>query len=57
MARRGRFGTLLLYVVGIVVIGGAALGAWRMWYDKDLTLSASRQALAEGVARGPVVQV
>jgi membrane fusion protein (multidrug efflux system) len=57
MARRGRFGTLVLYVIGIVVIGGAALGAWRMWYDKDASLSASRQALAEGVARGPVVQV
>jgi membrane fusion protein (multidrug efflux system) len=57
MARRGRFGTFLLYVVGIGVIGGSALGAWRMWYDKDVTLSASRQALAEGVARGPVVQV
>jgi membrane fusion protein, multidrug efflux system len=57
MARRGRFGTLLLYLIGIGVIGGAALAAWRMWYDKDVTLSASREALAEGVARGPVVQV
>ncbi|HEY0184692.1 MAG TPA: efflux RND transporter periplasmic adaptor subunit [Rhodopila sp.] len=57
MARRGRFGTLLLYLVGIVVLGGAALGAWRMWSDKGVALSASRQALAEGVARGPVVQI
>jgi membrane fusion protein (multidrug efflux system) len=57
MARRGRFGTFLLYVLGVLAIGGAGLGAWRMWYDKDATLSASRQALAEGVARGPVVQV
>jgi membrane fusion protein (multidrug efflux system) len=57
MARRGRFGTFVLYILGIVVIGGAALGAWRMWADKDASLSASRQALAEGVARGPVVQV
>jgi membrane fusion protein (multidrug efflux system) len=57
MARRGRFSTFLLYLIGVLVIGGAALGAWRMWYDKGAALSASRQALAEGVARGPVVQV
>lgn len=57
MARRGRFGTVLLYVIGLVVICGAAVGAWRMQDDKGSALSASRQALAEGVARGPVVQV
>jgi membrane fusion protein (multidrug efflux system) len=57
MARRARFGTFLLYLIGIVVVGGAALGAWRMWYDKGAALSASREAMAEGVARGPVVQV
>ncbi|MDR3532863.1 MAG: efflux RND transporter periplasmic adaptor subunit [Rhodopila sp.] len=57
MARRGRFGSVLLLLAGVLVIGGAALGAWRMWYDKDAALSASRQALAEGVSRGPVVQV
>jgi RND family efflux transporter MFP subunit len=57
MARRSRFGTSILYLLGIVVIAGAALGAWRMWYDKDVSLSAAREALAEGVARGPVVQV
>jgi len=57
MARGGRFGSFLLLVVGIVVIGGAALGAWRMWHDKDAALSASREALAVGVAHGPVVQV
>jgi membrane fusion protein (multidrug efflux system) len=57
MARHGRFGSFFLYLIGIVAIGGAALGAWRMWVDKDTALSASRQAMAEGVARGPVVQV
>jgi membrane fusion protein (multidrug efflux system) len=57
MAKRGRFGTILLYLIGILVIGGAALGAWRMRDDKGSALSASREALAEGVARGPVVQV
>lgn len=57
MAKRGRFGTILLYLIGILVIGGAALGAWRMRDEKGSALSASREALAEGVARGPVVQV
>jgi membrane fusion protein, multidrug efflux system len=57
MAKRGPFGTFSLYLVGVLVIGGTAVGAWRMRYDKGMALSASRQALAEGVARGPVVQV
>ena len=57
MPRRSRFGSLLLLVIGLLVIGGAALGAWRMAHDKDVALSTSRQALAEGVARGPVVQI
>ena len=55
--RRGRLGSFLLFLVGILVICGSGLGAWRMSHDKDVALSASRQALAEGVARGPVVQV
>ena len=57
MAKRGRFGSFMLYLIGVAVIGGAGLGAWRMSHDKGIALSASRQALAEGVARGPVVQV
>lgn len=57
MARRGRLGTVLLYLVGFAVIGGAALGALAMRRDKADALVASRQAMAEGVARGPVVQV
>lgn len=57
MARRGRFGSAVLYLLGIVAVVCAGLAAWRMWYDKDATLSAARHALAEGVARGPVVQV
>ncbi len=56
MPRRGRFGSFLLLLIGVLVIGGAAWGAWRMAYDKSAALSTSRQALAEGVARGPVVQ-
>lgn len=57
MARRSGFASFLLYVAGIVLIGGAALGGWRMWHDKDVALSASREALADVMARGPVVQV
>ena len=57
MARRSRFASFLLYIVGIVVVGGAALGGLRMWQDKDAALSASREALADVMARGPVVQV
>jgi multidrug efflux pump subunit AcrA (membrane-fusion protein) len=56
MVRRGRFGASILYLPGIVVVAGAGLGAYRMWYDKDANLSATRQALAECVARGSVVQ-
>jgi len=48
---------LLLYVAGIVLVGGAALGGLRMWHARDAALSTSRAALAEGMARGPVVQV
>lgn len=57
MARRGWFGSFLLYVCGVLVIGGAALAGLRMWHDKTTALSASRVALAEEMARGPVVQV
>ena len=42
MARRNRFARFLLYVAGLVVVGGAALGGLRMWHDKDTALSASR---------------
>lgn len=57
MARRSRFGSGLVYLIGLLAIGGAALGGWRMWHDKTTALSAAREALAEGMARGPVVQV
>ena len=57
MARRGRFASFVLYVAGIALVGGAALGGVRMWHDKGTSLSASREALADVIARGPVVQV
>src|ERR1700759_3374748 len=51
------FGNVILYLVGIAVLGGAGWGAYRMWQDKEIALSASRSALADVVAKGPVVQV
>lgn len=57
MARRGRFGTVLLYLLGAVVIGGTALGALRMWHDKTEALAVARETLADTAALGPVVQV
>jgi RND family efflux transporter MFP subunit len=57
MARNGRFASFLLYVAGIALVGGAALAGLLMWHDKGSALSASREALAEVVARGPLVQI
>jgi membrane fusion protein, multidrug efflux system len=57
MARRGRFGSLLLYLIGLLVVGGAVLTGLRLWQQKDAQLVAARQAMAEGLAQGPAVQV
>jgi len=57
MARRGRFGAFLVYLIGILVVGGAAFGGLRLWWQKDAQVVASREALAESVAQGPAVQV
>ncbi|HVZ07551.1 efflux RND transporter periplasmic adaptor subunit [Rhodopila sp.] len=48
---------ILLYCVGLLLIGGAALGVLRMWQTKNDSLSASREAFADVVKRGPVVQI
>ena len=50
MARRGRFASFLLYVAGVVLVGGATLGGLRMWYDKDSALFA-RQSFLQIIAR------
>jgi membrane fusion protein, multidrug efflux system len=57
MARRGRFGSLLVYLGGLLLVAVAALGGLHLWQQKDAALVASRQAMAEGVAQGPAVQV
>lgn len=45
------------YVAAIVVVGVAVFGGVRLWKDKDAALAASRDALADSVARGPALQV
>ncbi len=56
MARR-RFGSFLVYLIGLLVVAGAAFTGVRLWQDKDAQLVASREAMAEGLAKGPAVQV
>jgi membrane fusion protein (multidrug efflux system) len=57
MARRGRFGSFLVYLVGPLLVAGAAFGGLHLWQQKDAQLVASRAAMAEGVAQGPAVQI
>ena len=57
MAKRGRFGSFMVYLVGLLVVGGAALVGLHLWQQKDADLVAARQAMAEGLAQGPLVQV
>jgi RND family efflux transporter MFP subunit len=57
MARRGRFRSFLVYLIGLLVIGGAGFVAVHLWQQKDAQILASRHALAEEVAQGPAVQV
>jgi membrane fusion protein (multidrug efflux system) len=56
MARR-RFGSFLVYLIGLLVVVGAAFTGVRLWHDKDAQLGAAREAMAEGLANGPAVQV
>jgi membrane fusion protein (multidrug efflux system) len=57
MARRGRFGSFLFYLVGLLLVAGAGFGGLRLWQQKDAQLVAAREAMAEGVAQGPAVKV
>src|SRR5215475_13538075 len=56
MAKR-RLGSFLLYLIGLIVVAGAAFTGVRLWYDKDAQLIAAREAMAEGLAKGPAGQV
>lgn len=57
MARRGRFRSFLIYLIGLLVVGGAVLTGLRLWQQKDAQIIASREALAHEVAEGPAVQI
>jgi RND family efflux transporter MFP subunit len=57
MARRGRIGSFLVYLIGLLVVVGAGFTGVRLWQDKDAALVASREAMAEGLAKGPAIQV
>ena len=57
MARRGRFGSSCSIWSGLLVVAAAAFAVVRLWQDKDAQLVAAHEAMAEGVAQGPAVQV
>ena len=54
---KGRFRSLLVYSVGILLVAGAALIVLRLWQDKDAQLVAAREAKAAELAKGPAVQI
>jgi len=57
MAERDRVRSYLVYVLGVLLIGGVTVAGLRLSRQKDAQLVASREALAEVVVRGPPVQV
>jgi membrane fusion protein, multidrug efflux system len=57
MAKGGRSRTIFGYLVAIVVVVIAGAAVFHIWKQQDARLSATREALAVEVARGPSVQV
>ena len=57
MAKRHWLRSLGVYLLGIVLIGGAVLVGLRLKVEKSTALAASRAELADTVSRGPPVQV
>jgi RND family efflux transporter MFP subunit len=57
MAKGGRLRSIFGYLVAIVVVAIAGAAVFHIWKQKDAQLSATREALAVEVARGPSVQV
>jgi membrane fusion protein, multidrug efflux system len=57
MAERSRIKSFFVYLVGLLLVGGAAVVGLLLWHQKDTQLIASREALADVVSRGPPVQV
>ena len=56
-SKGGGFRSFFVYLVAVVVIVGAGAAVFRIWQQKDAQLSATRQALAAEVGRGPSVQI
>lgn len=57
MANGGRSRAIFGYLIAIVVLAIAGAAVFHIWQQKDAQLSATREALAVEVARGPSVQV
>ncbi len=57
MAKGGRSGAVVGYLVAIVLVAIAGVAVFHIWQQKDAQLSGTREALAVEVARGPSVQV
>lgn len=57
MARRGRFGSFVVYLVGLLLVVVAIFAGLHLWQIKAAQLLAAREALAEGVAQGPAIQI
>ncbi len=57
MAKGGRLSAIFGYLIAIVVVAIAGAAVLHIWQKKDAQLSATREALAMEVARGPAVQV
>ena len=55
--KRGRRGTILTLLLGVAFVVGAGYGAYALRKEKDTQLASARIDLAEGMARGPKVQV
>jgi RND family efflux transporter MFP subunit len=47
----------MVYLVGVLAVVGAAFAGLHLWLQKDAQLISAREALAEGVAQGPAIQV
>jgi membrane fusion protein (multidrug efflux system) len=57
MASSSRTRSFFLYLVGLLVVGGAAVAVFVIWQQRGSGLAASSAALASTVERGPKVQV
>jgi RND family efflux transporter MFP subunit len=57
MAKAGALRSVFSYLIGFGVLAAVSFVVFYIWQQKDADLSATRQALAVEVARGPRVQV